>query len=343
MADANGLVTDQLLALYRPLTSSGIGLIITGHLYVRRDGQASWGMTAADRDECLPGLARLARTVHESGPSLLAAQINHGGRQVPGPLANGDMVAPSALPLKAFNNQPRALRTDELDALAAAYAAAARRVQEAGFDGVQLHAAHGYLISQFLSPLANQRTDEYGGTLENRARFLELVVRKVRQAVGRSFCVLIKLGVYDEGPGGLTLDESVRLAAWLETWGIAAIEVSGGINAHSTKRNISTPEDEAFFADQAAAIKKAVRIPVISVGGYRSLAVMERVLATGQADAVSLSRPFVNEPDLATRFKGGRSSRAACVSCNRCFLVLGRKEPLRCAFKDNHEPSPPGA
>lgn len=328
MAGPGGTVTDAQVELYGRLSEGKIGLIVSGHLYVRDDGVASRGMLGIDVDARVEGLARLAGAVHARGPSKLVAQINHGGRSVPAGLSKAEIVAPSALPLNARAPVPRALAADEVRALAARYGDAAARAKAAGFDGVQIHGAHGYLVGQFLSPLANAREDEFGGALENRARFLELVARDIRRRVGPDYPVLIKLGAFDKGEGGLTLEECVRVGTSLAAWGVDAIEVSGGIGAENAARGIVPGRNEGTFRACARAFKRAVALPVISVNGYRSLEVMEQVLRDGDADLIALCRPFIREPGLVRAFEAGAASAAGCISCNRCFMI--REGALRC-------------
>lgn len=331
MADEHGKISDRHIELFKRLSQGGIGLIVTGHMYVRRDGYASPGMAAVDRDECIPGLRKIADAVHSNGPSKIAVQINHGGRAASMCRGKSEILAPSAVPANDKAPVPRALQTDEIEELAICYADAAARVKEAGFDAVQIHGAHGYLVSQFLSPLANQREDTFGGSLENRARFLQMIVKNVRKRVTDDYLVMIKLASFDRDENGMTLEESVQVGKWLEKWGIDAVEVSGGINADSTVKGVKAGENEAFFCKQAAAFKKGLSIPVISVGGYRSIEVMENVLQNGDADLIAMSRPFIREPALVDTLRSGEQTQAACISCNRCFIFM-HKGNLRCRF-----------
>jgi 2,4-dienoyl-CoA reductase-like NADH-dependent reductase (Old Yellow Enzyme family) len=323
MADENGAVTDKQVAFFRELSAGRIGLIVTGHMYVHPSGVASPGMTGIDSDASVEGLRRIAETIR-SGGARGVVQINHGGGNARVLVEKGEEVAaPSAL-RHGKGPLPRALTSAEVRELIVAFAAAARRVKEAGFDGVQIHAAHGYLISQFLSPLTNQRDDEYGGSFENRCRFLRRVIEESRRAVGDGFPLLVKLGSYDGGEGGMTLEEGAAVGVMLEDLGTDALELSGGVGANSTRMRIRRPEQEAYFRDEVALFRKKLSIPLIMVGGLRSRDVMERVLAEGIADMVSLCRPFIREPGLAKKFRSGESEKALCVSCNRCFKTMGR-------------------
>jgi 2,4-dienoyl-CoA reductase-like NADH-dependent reductase (Old Yellow Enzyme family) len=323
-----GAVADAQVDLYRALAEGGVGLIVTGHMYVRADGDASQGMMGIDCDERIDGLKRLADVVHESGGAKIAAQINHGGRNAAMRFEAGDIVAPSAIPMKTGAPAPRALEAAEVHELAARFGEAAGRAKDAGYDAVQIHGAHGYLVSQFLSPLANARDDEFGGALENRARFLRLIVSEVNARVGAEYPVLVKLGAFDRGDGGFTIEEAVTVAGWLVEWGVSAIEVSGGVNANSTKRRIKPGQNEAPFLEYARAVKNAVSVPVATVNGYRSVAVMEKALAGGHADMISMCRPFIREPGLVKALESGAVEAVGCVSCNGCFGT--RDTGIRC-------------
>jgi 2,4-dienoyl-CoA reductase-like NADH-dependent reductase (Old Yellow Enzyme family) len=213
------------------------------------------------------------------------------------------------------------------------FAQACRRVREAGFDAVQLHGGHGYLISNFISPYVNVREDKYGGTTENRARFILEIVAAARTLVGPDYPIMIKMNCEDYVPGGLDLDESVRVASVISRGGIDCIEVTGGTRPESEKypsaKGINRPEKEAYFKAHAAALKRALDIPIILVGGLRSPSVMEKALAEGVADFVSLCRPLIREPGLVSRWKKGDLSKAACISCNQCGANAFVR-PLRC-------------
>jgi 2,4-dienoyl-CoA reductase-like NADH-dependent reductase (Old Yellow Enzyme family) len=225
---------------------------------------------------------------------------------------------------------PRELAADEIRTLISDFVAAAVRARRAGFDGVQLHAAHGYLLSAFLSPHTNRRTDEWGGPVENRARALLETLRGVKAACGPDFPVIVKLNSTDFLEGGLTVDDAVRVARMLDEAGIDGIEVSGGM-AEAKKGSIwpglRREEDEGYFVENAARIKGAVRVPVFGLGGIRTLAAAERMVADGRVDLISLSRPLIRDPYLVKHFREGAVARSACISCNKCHSLRG----IRCA------------
>lgn len=214
---------------------------------------------------------------------------------------------------------------------------AAQRAREAGFDGVQLHAAHGYLMNQFLSPLFNKRTDDYGGTVENRYQVLRNVLKKVRSTVGDEFPILIKLNSQDYLEGGLTLEDSLKIGRLLQEDGIDAIELSGGTlqsgKLMPSRMGITNEEKEAYFLEAAKVFKEQIKVPLILVGGLRSLTVAERIVEQGFADYISMSRPFVREPDLIKRWKAGDVRKATCLSDNQCFGPAMAGEGIYCVVE----------
>ena len=205
---------------------------------------------------------------------------------------------------------------------------AAVRAREAGFDAVQLHGAHGYLMSQFLSPLSNRRTDRWGGNAENRRRFHLEVIRGIRKAAGDDFPLMIKFGVQGDKDGDLSLDEGLETAQQMVREGIDAIEVSGS-GRNSVRIMREGDIEKPYFRERAAAVKQAVEVPVAVVGGIRSIETAENILDTGEADLISMCRPFIREPDLVLRWSRGDRNPAKCISCNKC-LRMGRGKTLEC-------------
>lgn len=331
----DGSISAPQMELYRDLAVGGVGLIITGHAYVQHPlGRASVNQNGIYDDRFIEGYRKLADAMHAEGAALVL-QISHAGRQTPQDWpADQVPVAPSAVREGQTGRTPRALTEEEIGSLIEAYVTAMARAKAAGCDGVQLHIAHGYLLSAFLSPYTNRRTDAWGGSLENRCRILREIVTRGRRAVGGDYPVLVKINSTDgfTGDGYLTLTDVVAAVRNLVDWGVTAVEVSGG---HREARSVmSRPavmaaEQEAYFADAARALKAAVDVPVILVGGLRSLSVMEDVVARGAADLVALSRPLICEPDLVNRMRAGQT-KAICSSCNACFNPAG----LRCRRPD---------
>jgi 2,4-dienoyl-CoA reductase-like NADH-dependent reductase (Old Yellow Enzyme family) len=317
LADTNGYPLPALQQLYSDLARGGVGLIITGHMYIHTSGKAHPEMTGVYTDDLIPSLSELAQAAHQERCKIVA-QINHGGLQcdqatVPDP------IAPSAQDDPLFERSARAMTDEEILTTIDAFAQAAVRVKEAGFDGVQIHAAHGYLISEFLSPFINRRTDRWGGNHENRIRFLREVCSAVREQVGADFPVMTKLGMEDGVEGGLTSQEGAGIVAELESMKLDAVEISGGFKSPSSKKGIRTERDEAYFLPNVKLARTSTNLPIMAVGGYRSKRVMERVLEAGEADFISICRPLISEPDLPNLFKEGRKEKSRCISSNNCW------------------------
>ncbi|UCF78016.1 MAG: NADH:flavin oxidoreductase [Candidatus Eiseniibacteriota bacterium] len=328
MVADDGAVTDEAVDFYRSLARGGVGLIITGHAYVHPLGQGSVRQTAIYDDRFVPGLRRIAEAVHDCG-GRAAVQITHAGRQTRPEIIGTTPLAPSAIPYGLQKTVPHELSDEETEQIVEFFAAAAGRVKAAGFDAVQLHGAHGYLIGQFLSPVSNRRTDRWGKDEKGRFRFLSEVLRRVREEVGKDFPVLIKLGMEDFVDDGLKLADGISVSRRLRERGIDAVETSGGFSEgmQNTRRNVLPGKGEAYFRHFASGLKKSVDVPVILVGGLRSLALMEEIVRSGEADFVSLSRPLIREPDLVSSFEKG-ASEASCISCNRC--LLSQKPEIKC-------------
>ena len=322
MCDSEGRPTKKLAAYYETLARGGVGLIISGYAYVRPDGKQLPGQLGVHDDAFGEDLAALTGPVHrESGRICL--QLVHVGGQTTARVAGRQPVAPSAVKLDQYPETPAALATDDIAALVACFADGARRARNAGFDAVQLHAAHGYLINQFLSPLTNRREDAYGGSIENRCRFLMEAFRAVRHAVGKDFPVLVKLNGSDNLQGGLVLDDALVAARLLDEEGVDAIEVTGGTPASGdqspVRQGIDKREQEAYNLPLAYRVKNAVSCPVMVVGGLRSFEVVEGIIRREEADYVSFARPFIREPNLPLRWREGNEVHARCISCNGCF------------------------
>jgi 2,4-dienoyl-CoA reductase-like NADH-dependent reductase (Old Yellow Enzyme family) len=354
LADADGWPKPRLQQFYQELVRGGVGLIITGDMYVHPSGCSRPEMTGIYSDEMIPALAELADAVHREGGRVVA-QISHGGMHCTRQTVPAT-IAPSAIDAPFLEQPAREMTSDEITLMIQAYGQAAWRAQEAGFDGVQFHGAHGYLISQFLSPFANRRTDEWGGDLEGRMRFLRAICQATRERVGPDYPVFIKLGMVDGVEGGLTLEEAVQVVAALEEMGLNAVEISSGIEggrnlnsligirceadeAHfrvdltrlpiPRYRGLRCEAGEAYFRPLAQAARPVTRLPIILGGGMRSRRVMEDVLAAGDADFVSLCRPLICEPDLPDRLRSGLQERSACISANRC-VPKGPDEGISC-------------
>ncbi|TLM67198.1 MAG: NADH:flavin oxidoreductase [Deltaproteobacteria bacterium] len=336
MCDPDGRPTPKLIDCYRALARGGVGLIVSGYTYVSREGKQLPGKMGLDNDAFAADYRALADAVHAEG-GRLCIQLVHAGGQADSRGAGRQPLAPSAVKVAQFPEEPQELSRAEIARLVAAFAAAAGRAKAWGCDAVQLHGAHGYLINQFLSPLTNRRSDDYGGPVENRCRFLMEVYAAVRAEVGADFPVLIKLNGCDFVEGGLSVDDALYAARLLDRAGIDAIEVSGGTPASGSqtpvRTRIETAAQEGYNLALALGIKAAVDCPVISVGGFRSIEVAQQALAGG-VEAVALSRPLIREPDLPARWQAGDPARAACISCNGCFRPGLKGEGVRCVVAE---------
>lgn len=320
MAAEDGMCTPRLLEVYRRLAEGQVGLIITSHAYVRKDGQAGLFQLGIYDDHLKNGLRQLVETVHEAKGKVIA-QLAHAGI-----FANAELSgeAPFAVsPAEQFVKSPTKILTEKgIHEIAVSFGRAAMRAKDVGFDGIQLHAAHGYLLSQFLSPVFNKRADSYGGTVENRARALIETLGEVRAAVGKDYPVLVKMNSDDGLEGGLTLEDSLEAGRRLQKAGIDAIEMSGGTSVSGKlgpSRGAKSEEREAYFRTASKAFKEALDVPIILVGGVRSPNLAERLLAEGYADYFSMSRPLIREPALVKRWASGDRTKAKCRSDNLCF------------------------
>jgi 2,4-dienoyl-CoA reductase-like NADH-dependent reductase (Old Yellow Enzyme family) len=329
MTDKEDYVTDRLGRLWEGLAKGGVGLIITGYASVRADGKSSSSQAAIYDDKFIPAYKKILERLRPY-PTRIVLQIAHGGRQSIPQACNGQPIAPSPVPYPTTKLTPREMTEEDIQEIIQCFAQAARRAREAGFHGVQLHAAHGYLLSQFISPFTNRRKDKWGGSVENRARILVEVLRACRKEAGKDFPILIKLNSDDCLEGGLQVEDAAKIASLLGKTGIDAVEVSGGMGdswPSACRPDIKSPKEEAYFASNAQKIKESLSVPVICVGGIRSREVMESILGTGKADMVSMSRPLIREPDFVEKLRKGLTDKAACISCNQCWHPKG----IRCA------------
>ncbi|MBF0558053.1 MAG: NADH:flavin oxidoreductase [Nitrospirae bacterium] len=330
-ADDDGFVTDSLIEFYEDLAKGGAGLIISGNALVHTSGRSVQQQLSIHNDFYIDKLRRLTDAVHDSGGTIVI-QLVHGGRQsFPALLGGEQPMAPSEVYDPTTRITPRAMDDKEIWEVIEAFGDAGRRAIYAGFDGVQLHGAHGYLINEFLSPHTNRRDDYWGGDEERRFHFVEEVYRAMRREVGQGYPVLIKINADDCLEGGLSPEESVKIAKRLEDMGVCAFEVSGGMHESGIKTartEILNPEQEAYFRSAAALFKHHLCTPVILVGGLRSRPVMEEVLIKGDADLVSMSRPLIREPDLPSKMEEGKE-KADCISCNGC-MRFDKLDVVRC-------------
>ncbi len=328
MCEPDGRPTKKLINFYRTLARGGVGLIMTGYAFVRPDGKQLPGKMGIHTDDFAEDYTTMTSAVHEAG-GRIAIQLVHAGGQTDSGNAGRQPLAPSAVETGQFPEIPAELTPEEIQEIVAAFGEGARRARDWGFDAVQIHGAHGYLVNQFLSPLTNRRTDEYGGSIDNRARFLVEVYNAIRKKVGSDYPVLIKLNAADNLEGGLVIRDALFVARMLSELGIDAIEVSAGTPASGdespARMKINRPEKEAYHLSLAKQIKSVVSCPVMVVGGMRSHEVAEKAVAVEGMDYISMARPLIREPDLPNRWRDGDRSPATCISCNGCFMP-GLKE-----------------
>ena len=322
LATADGLPTAELARLYGLWSDGGAGMLLSGNIIVDKDHLERPGNVVIDRppsEEMQEALKRWADAATRNGNHFWA-QISHAGRQTQ-KLVNPNPKAPSAVKLGLPGGQfgePVVLTSVEIEEIIVRFGICAAAVKKAGFTGVQIHAAHGYLLSQFLSPRSNLRTDEYGGDLANRARVLLAVVASVRAAVGPDFPVAVKLNSADFQKGGFAFEESLQVAQWLQEASIDLIEISGGTYEQpkllglsgmeeEEKQNVaeSTLMREAYFVDFAVAMGEKVNVPLMVTGGFRQRAAMEQALQSGSADVIGLGRPMCVMTDAPNQLING--------------------------------------
>ncbi len=379
-ANVDGKVTEQLIEIYHKLAKGGVGLIITGNVSVYSKAFTRHRVLGIYDDNFISGLKKMSQTVHDTNSECkVMVQLQHPGRQVLNPETLSKLnpflppaymsyikrhqeviqsyqhpphrvepTAPSAIFDTLFEQTPRALTLEEINEIIESHAEGIRRAQEAGFDGVQLHAAHGYLLSTFLSPWTNRRNDKYGGSTENRIRIFVEIYEQAKKKVGEDFPITIKMNTTDFLPGGMNIEEATKIGEILSRIGFAAIETSGGmweavtrgreqlswrpVILPESRTGIKTIDQEAYFLPGAKALKEKTDIPIILVGGLKTFDKIEEILESGSADFVSLSRPLIRQPDLPNLWLSDSSNnRAECISCNACLPIMD--EPLKCRMK----------
>jgi len=340
LAAPGGYPTDKLTRVLVDLAEGGVGMIISSHTYVSPEGQAGSRQLAVLDDGYIKPLAVMADAVHRAG-STIVLQLAHSGCRAPSELTGKPAIGPSALSDKN-REYCREMRNNDIRRLQAAFASGAKRAQLAGFDGVQLHAAHGYLLSQFLSPLWNKRGDKYGGPVENRARMLVETTRAVREAVGRDFVVMAKINCEDFLDAGFTVDDMVAVCSMLQQEGMDAVEMSGGTfysGAYQPSRTgqAACLPEEAYYVAAAEQYKRAITLPLVLVGGIRSYEVAEGLIKDGKTDYVAFCRPLIAEPGLIRRWESGSRERADCKSDNLCFKPAFAGQGAYCVMKEKRK------
>ena len=360
MSEKDGKPTEQLLKKYTALAQGGVGGIITGFIGVNEQGRFGSHMALLNNDENIKSYKKITQKMHELGTPIIA-QLNHCGGQT----KEVDTKMPVIAPSKISDYKAKEMTKDEILEVIEAFVQAIKNAKEAGFDGVQLHLAHGYLLSEFVSPRMNRRTDEWGGNTEKRFRIVKTIFEKAKKEVG-NYPIIVKINGYETLKNGMTIDESVKIAKLLEQAGCNGIEVSNGtmkaglatmrgnvpwqmivaqndslknmpsfvksIIGTIAKQTLPQPKPNSLYnLDAAMAIKNAVNLPVIVVGGITNLTDIETIINQKKCDLVSLSRPLILEPDLVTKFKTGKQTQSKCIQCNFCIIGV-ENAPLRCYY-----------
>jgi 2,4-dienoyl-CoA reductase-like NADH-dependent reductase (Old Yellow Enzyme family) len=367
MADENGFPTEKLKNLYIRLAKGGVGAIITGYAAVQADGKSNAvGKAMIDDDRSIPAYREITDAVHEYDTPIIM-QISHCGRQTRFKSTGLPVVAPSAL-RDAFYNEdiPRELSESGIQEIIENFVSAIIRAKKAGFDGVELHLAHGYLLSEFLSSHSNRRKDRWGGSIENKYRIVGEIFKKAKERVG-DYPILAKINAHDGRKNGMRIEEAGKIAQMLEDSGCAAIEVSCGTveDGFYTLRGEKLPADAAmdymfkyknipgflkniakpvlktllkqpkpllkYNLDAAFEIRKSINIPVIVVGGINNMDDINDIIKNKNLDFVSMSRPFIIEPDIVSKFSKGTQSQSKCIMCNYC-IAISEEKPLKCYY-----------
>jgi 2,4-dienoyl-CoA reductase-like NADH-dependent reductase (Old Yellow Enzyme family)/pyruvate/2-oxoglutarate dehydrogenase complex dihydrolipoamide dehydrogenase (E3) component len=332
-AAEDGSVTDRIKSYYETRAKGGVGLIIVEAVYVHQSGKGFDHQLGIDNDRLIPGLKSLTNTVHRHGAKI-AAQLYHAGRQTNSKVTGMTILAPSPIPCPVNKEMPHELSISDIRVVIEQFARAARRAKAAGFDAIEIHGAHGYLLNQFLSPYSNIRTDEYGGPFENRIRFPLEVVSAVRDAVGNDFPLIYRLSSEEFVEGGLTIEDTKEFAKILVDAGIDALHVSGGV--YESGAMITAPQavKQGLYVKNADAIKKEIRgaVPVIVVGRIKDPLMAEEIIREGKADLVAMGRALLGDPEMPKKVAANRLEEIRkCIGCNQgCIDRLNKNQDISC-------------
>ncbi|MFH1241722.1 MAG: FAD-dependent oxidoreductase [Pseudomonadota bacterium] len=317
-ASDDGGVNQTLIDFYQRRANGGVGLIVCESCYVEKGGKGFIGQMSIEDDKYIPGLTRLTQSVKSAGAKIVL-QLIHCGRQASSALCGGQPVAPSPIPCPVIQEMPRELSTEEITGIVERFVDAAQRAKEAGFDGVEVHAAHGYLLNQFLSAYSNRRKDAYGGDLFNRSRILVDIVSKIKKRLGADYPVLCRISADEFVRGGLTLSDTTILAGWLQNIGLDAISVSGGVYETAYRVVPTMDMEQGSLVHLAAGIKQSVNLPIFAVGGIYDAAFADRILVEGMADMVAIGRTLLADPEWPAKVMRGEHDRIRpCIYCNHC-------------------------
>ncbi|MEZ9707057.1 oxidoreductase [Vibrio breoganii] len=327
MATEEGYMTEKLYDIYEELAKGDVGLIVTGYANIVEDEKPNAGMMGIYNDSFIEGYKKLTDLVHQYDAKIVK-QIAYGGTKTTYNLGERVIFAPSEIPERGTNTQGKAMSKDEINLIVDAFAEASLRAKKSGFDGVEIHAAHTYLINQFLSPYYNRRDDEYGGSLENRMRFLVEIYEKTRDLVGEDFPILIKLTATEFFEGGQSFEQTRAICKKLEQLGVDAIIVSGNIHGKASEMvgesfDGYTLQQEGYFHEYGHVISQDVKVPVITVGGLSDFDAIENIANNTGIDLFAVSRPLLAEPQLIKRWKEGDRAPVDCERCSKCRTKRG--------------------
>ena len=330
LIEDDGTITDKTIEHYRLRAAGGPGMVIVEACAVSPEGVVSPHQARIYDDRFVEGLAKIAEVMRAEG-AVPAVQIHHGGRQTSSRVIKRKPLAPSPLPCPTIRGEVEPLTKEKIQELVRKFGDAAERAVQAGFDLIEIHGAHGYLVNQFLSRFSNIREDEYGGGIEGRARFALEIIREIRRRIGRDFPLSFKISAQEFVPNGLTVAESIEILKLLAKEGIDVVQVSAGNDA--TPEWIAQPMfmKKACLAGSAAAIKKALDIPVMAVGRINDPIVAEQILAEGKADLICMGRGLLADPELPKKAKQGRlEDIRTCIACNTCMESIFRRGRVEC-------------
>ncbi|ANO34786.1 oxidoreductase [Vibrio breoganii] len=327
MATEEGYMTEKLYDIYEELAKGDVGLIVTGYANIVEDEKPNAGMMGIYNDSFIEGYKKLTDLVHQYDAKIVK-QIAYGGTKTTYNLGERVIFAPSEIPERGTNTLGKAMSKDEINLIVDAFAEASLRAKKSGFDGVEIHAAHTYLINQFLSPYYNRRDDEYGGSLENRMRFLVEIYEKTRDLVGEDFPILIKLTATEFFEGGQSFEQTRAICKKLEQLGVDAIIVSGNIHGKASEMvgesfDGYTLQQEGYFHEYGHVISQDVKVPVITVGGLSDFDAIESIANNTGIDFFAVSRPLLAEPQLIKRWKEGDRAPVDCERCSKCRTKRG--------------------
>ena len=327
MATETGHLTPQLIDIYKELAKNNVALIITGYANILQEEKPNAGMMGIYDDSFIKEYKALTDLVH-GYDSKIIRQIAYGGTKTTYNLGERVIFAPSTVAEKSTGTIGKEMTIEDISQVTKAFAAAALRAKKAGFDGVEIHGAHSYLINQFLSPFYNKRNDQYGGNLKNRSRFLREICSATRTMVGDDFPIIVKLTASDFFEGGLQFSDTLKICKMLEEMGVNALDISGNIHGKAQKMagkkwDSYEINKEGYFVNYAAEVKKRVDMPIITVGGFRSLDHIEELHSTTGIDIFSLARPLLTEPHLIRRWENGDTANTKCIRCSLCRTDTG--------------------